>query len=159
MKNIIKELQGDSNIEYAQPDYLLDINLFPQDERFAEQWALLNNGQTINGQVGISQIDINAVNAWDITKGSKNVTVAVVDTDIDIDHTDLDGNIFVNIKEQLNGLDDDGNGYIDDINGWDVVNNDSSVFDTEAYEMHGTHVSGIIAASIIMVVLQVYLRM
>jgi subtilisin family serine protease len=146
VENIIKELQGDSNIEYAQPDYLLDINLFPQDERFAEQWALLNNGQTINGQVGISQIDINAVNAWDITKGSKNVTVAVVDTDIDIDHTDLDGNIFVNIKEQLNGLDDDGNGYIDDINGWDVVNNDSSVFDTEAYEMHGTHVSGIIAA-------------
>lgn len=143
--SIIKELEKDSNVEYAQEDFVLDTFLTPQNERFGEQWGLLNNGQTVGGQTGTAHMDINAVNAWDITTGTNETVVAVIDTGTDITHSNLKDNIYINTKEQLDGVDNDQNGLVDDIQGWNIVDNNSNVFTSESLDLHGTHVSGIIA--------------
>ncbi len=148
MEAILEELKQNNNIEYAQPDYELETYLIPQDDRFNEQWGLSNTGQAVNGQVGKAGVDINAISAWDFTTGSDNVTVAVIDTGVDINHTDLLNNIYINTKEQVNGVDDDGNGLVDDIKGWDYANNDNGVYDSDSLDAHGTHIAGIIAAGL-----------
>lgn len=82
--------------------------------------------------------------AWEVTQGNKNVVVAVIDTGVDYHHPDLKENLWKNLKEiPNNGIDDDHNGFIDDIMGWDFVNNDSLPYDDHG---HGTHVAGIIGA-------------
>jgi subtilisin family serine protease len=135
-------------LKMHRPELSLDTFLVPQDERYNEQWGLSNNGQAVNGQFGTSGVDINAVNAWDISTGSNSVTVAVVDTGVDTTGIDLKDNIYVNSKEQLNGKDDDGNGLVDDVNGWNYANNNNSVYDDSVKDLHGTHVAGIIAAEL-----------
>lgn len=93
-------------------------------------------------------IDVNVLSAWEFSEG-EGVVVAVLDTGIDITHEDLRGNIWINEGEiPNNGKDDDGNGYIDDINGWSFSDNANSVHnETNASdEWHGTHIAGIIAA-------------
>ncbi|MCU6796810.1 S8 family serine peptidase, partial [Paenibacillus sp. WQ 127069] len=145
---ILAELKKDSNVLYAQQNYKLYTNGLPSDQRFNEQWGLLNNGQIVSGQSGTLGIDIHAVDAWNVTTGNPAVLVGVLDTGIDINHNDLKNNIYINTREiPGNGIDDDGNGYIDDVTGFDFVNNDSTVFDGSGSDTHGTHVAGIIAAS------------
>ncbi len=147
INSIIERLKKDPNVEYAQPNYKLAINTTPFDHRFIEQWALKNDGQEIEGMPGRIGVDINAVNAWDITKGSQQVAVGLLDTGVDINHNDLAGNIYVNSREiPDNNIDDDGNGYIDDVNGWDFANGDNTVYDSDEKDLHGTYVAGIIAA-------------
>ena len=86
--------------------------------------------------------------AWDTTVGSPNIIVAVTDSGFDWDHPDLDDNIWTNTDEIAgNGIDDDNNGYIDDIRGWDFVSNDNNP-DESSSSSHGTHVAGIVAAEI-----------
>ena len=124
-------------VEFAEPDYIVHTNeTTPNDPRFPEQWGLNNIDQ-----IGA---DISARLAWDGTTGSHNVVVAVTDTGIDITHPDLATNIWVNPGEALNGVDDDGNGFVDDINGWNFNNNNNNP--GPAGDIHGTHVSGIIGA-------------
>jgi len=148
IKNSVKELNKIENIDYIQEDYELDVFDYPSDPKFSDQWYLHNEEQEIEGSIGINCIDINAINAWKKTKGSKDVVVGVIDTGVDIYHEDLKNNIYINSREiPNNGIDDDLNNYIDDYQGWDFANDDNTVFDSSIYDKHGTHVTGIIAAT------------
>ncbi len=149
IKTIVAALKSDPDVAYAQPNYkLLSFSAAPADERFDEQWGLLNNGQSVAYQNGTTGIDISALSAWEITLGSTSTVIGVLDTGIDIRHLDLKSNIFKNLGEIAgNSIDDDGNGYIDDLNGWDFANDNNSVYDNKLEDKHGTHVAGIIAAN------------
>lgn len=117
----------------------------PDDPRYPEQWALENTGQT-GGKPGA---DISAPEAWAAHgTGSAGVVVAVVDEGIDIEHEDLSAQIWVNTDEiPGNWRDDDKNGYVDDVNGYDFYNWDETVYDRDDGDRHGTHVAGIIGAA------------
>lgn len=113
----------------------------PNDPKYPQQWALHNTGQA-GGKV---DADIDAPEAWNIQKGSKSVILAIPDSGVLYTHPDLKGNIWINWKEK-NGTpnyDDDGNGYIDDIYGWDWYENDNDPTDEDE---HGTPIAGIAAA-------------
>ncbi|HEY9060732.1 MAG TPA: S8 family serine peptidase [Pseudobacteroides sp.] len=148
LNNVIDELKKDPNVEYAQPNYKLELMSEPSDDRFIEEWGLKNSGQTVSGQAGTVGVDTNAIKAWNITKGSDTVKVAIIDTGIDIKHPDLAASIYKNPNERPNGLDNDGNGYVNDVNGWNFVDDTNSVFTSEAEDTHGTHIAGIISAGI-----------
>jgi subtilisin family serine protease len=140
-ERIIDSLRNLKCIEYAQPDVLVYADFIPDDPVFNEQWALHNTGQS----GGTPGADINAPEAWNITTGDTNIVVGVIDTGIDYLHPDLAQNIWTNWDEiPGNGIDDDNNGYIDDVHGWDFFNNDNDPMDD--YHSHGTHVAGIIGA-------------
>jgi subtilisin family serine protease len=103
---------NDPNVEFAEPNYIVKTSAVPNDPGYGLQWGLNNTGQT----GGTTGADIHAQAAWDVTKGS-DIIIAVVDTGVAFEHPDLAGNIWVNTAE-LNGspgVDDDQNGYIDDI--------------------------------------------
>ncbi len=103
------------------------------------------NGNPDENQVGTVGTDIDAQQAWDVTTGSKAVVVAVLDTGIDLTHPDLVGNIYSVPGETAgDGVDNDGDGYVDDVNGWNFIANDNDVTDDNG---HGTNVAGIIGAS------------
>ncbi|MFQ5649813.1 MAG: S8 family serine peptidase [bacterium] len=139
----LRKLELDPNVAFIEPDYPLYADLLPNDPRFGELWGLNNTGQT----GGTADADIDAPEAWNISTGSATVLVSVIDTGTDINHEDLAANIWTNPGEIPNdGIDNDGNGYIDDIHGWDFFNNDNTVFDDPLNDDHGTHVSGTIAA-------------
>jgi subtilisin family serine protease len=139
--------KDDPQVEYAEPNYLrYATSTTPDDTFFTELWGLNNTGQDVNGTSGTADADIDAPEAWAITTGSSNVVVAVIDSGIDFNHPDLAPNIWQNPGETPdNTIDDDGNGYIDDMQGWDFVDNDNNPIDPNS-DSHGTHVAGIIAA-------------
>jgi subtilisin family serine protease len=115
----------------------------PNDPRFVsgDLWGLHNTGQA----GGTADADIDAPEAWDISTGSSAVVVAVIDTGTQIDHPDLKDNIWTNPGETPgDGIDNDGNGFVDDVNGWDFYSNDASVYDGPDDD-HGTHCAGTIA--------------
>ncbi len=158
VKEAIAELENSPYVAYAEPNYIISLSLpetdpagsdeagdfsaltFPNDPKFADQWGLSNTGQT----GGVSGADIKALKGWEIAKGSDTIVVAVLDTGVDYTHPDLAGNIWVNPGEiPNNGIDDDGNGYVDDVYGYDFINNDNDPMDDNG---HGTHCAGIIGA-------------
>ncbi|MEI2783989.1 MAG: S8 family serine peptidase [Candidatus Competibacter sp.] len=133
-------------VEWAEPNFVQDYKSFftPNDPLFANQWHLWNTGQG-----GMPPgIDANAPAAWDYEQGSPNITIAVIDSGVEIGHEDLSANIFTNLGEiPGNGIDDDGNGYIDDIHGWDFVENDSNPSPATGPDNgHGTAAAGVAAA-------------
>jgi subtilisin family serine protease len=133
--------RNDPRIAYAQPNYRIRIaDTYPNDVRFSEMWSLDNTGQT----GGVPDADIDAPRAWDVTHGSGSNVVAVIDTGVDYTHPDLAQNMWVNSNEvPRDGLDNDGNGYVDDIHGYDFINHDGDPMDDQG---HGTHVAGTIGA-------------
>lgn len=136
-------LEQDPNILYVEPNYKTRIEapVIPNDFEFDALYGILNTGA--NG--GKAGSDIKAPDAWSIGTGSRDIIVAVVDTGIDYFHEDLRANIWTNTREiPGNGIDDDGNGFVDDVYGYDFVSNDNSPFDDH---FHGTHVAGIVGAS------------
>jgi len=144
----IEALRNRADVLYAEPNYIRRKHTFPNDARYGELWGLKNTGQT----GGVAGTDIKAEPAWDITTGSRSVVVAVIDEGIYINHQDLQSNIWSNPGEiSGNGVDDDANGYIDDLHGFDFFHNDASVYDGPGLnpdgseiDAHGTHVAGTI---------------
>jgi subtilisin family serine protease len=124
-----ESLEREPGVLYAARNYVRELAAqIPNDPRWGELWGM--------GR-------INAPEAWDDTTGSELVTVAVVDTGIADTHPDLVDNIWLNAAEDVDGIDDDGNGYIDDVQGWDFVAEDRNPSDQSG---HGTHVAGTIGA-------------
>jgi subtilisin family serine protease len=143
-KAALKELNSDPNVQYAVLDIKRELLVTPNDGLFGAQWGMRNNGQTILGDVGVVGADIKATSAWGIQTGSSNTDVAVIDSGIQLNHPDLVNNLWTNPDEiASNGIDDDANGYIDDIHGWNFIDNNNNPTDTDG---HGTHVAGIIGA-------------
>lgn len=138
IEDIINEvLKG--NIEYAEPSYIYYTQYMPNDPFFVSRQTYLNQ--------------VKGPQAWDIIKNSSNVVIGIVDSGSDLDHPDLAGNIYTNLADPVNGIDDDRDGYIDNNRGWDLIgqsagnivedNNPSVTSDSTD---HGVHVSGIAAA-------------
>lgn len=137
-------LAGVPGLEYAEPNYVMRAAGVPNDPRFAEQWALQNTGQLVNGTTGKNDADIDAPEAWDVYTGDPNFVIAVIDVGVYYNHQDLAGNIWANPGEVAgNGIDDDADGYVDDIRGWDWVDDDN---DPTPADAHGTRNAGIIGA-------------
>jgi subtilisin family serine protease len=136
----------DPNVLLVEPNYYLEAQTLPDDPEFEHQWALANTGQVVSGYVGTPGIDIDALDAWQITDGRPEVIVAVVDTGVAYTHPEIAAAIWTNPGEIAdNGIDDDHNGKVDDIHGWDFADNDNAPMDVTG---HGTHVAGIIAAQL-----------
>lgn len=156
LDDVIAMYQADPNVEYVEPNLRYELDkaptksikslAMPNDPYFQELWGLSNTGQKVKGKPGgVNGVDINALKAWGITTGSEDIVVAIVDTGIDYTHPDLKDNIWVNDKEiPDNGIDDDGNGVIDDVHGYNAINDSGDPMDDNA---HGTHCAGTIGAS------------
>lgn len=138
------------SLVYVEADDVVTKNVVPNDPSFSQLWGLRNTGQS----GGVAGVDIKATNAWSTTSatGSLNVKVGVIDTGIDYTHPDLAANIWVNPNEiPGNGIDDDNNGYVDDVRGWNFAvrnGNDSLLGNNNPMDIdgHGTHVAGTIGA-------------
>jgi subtilisin family serine protease/subtilisin-like proprotein convertase family protein len=127
-------------VAFAEPDYTVHITDTPDDPQFASLWGLNNTGQT----GGTADADIDAPEAWDLTTGSSSTLVAVIDTGVDYRHPDLAANMWVNGGEiPGDRIDNDGNGFVDDVHGYDFINEDGDPLDDQG---HGTHVAGTIGA-------------
>lgn len=139
-------LQENAYVRRVEPNYVYTTSKLPNDPDLAKTWGLKNTGAADSeNNMGRAGVDVSAEQAWDITTGSKSVVVAVIDSGIDFSHPDLKDQAWVNEKE-LNGLpgvDDDGNGYIDDIHGYDFAGNKGDSTDDNS---HGTHCAGTIGA-------------
>jgi subtilisin family serine protease len=165
VRDAVREYEDDPAVEFAEPNYLRYPTLTPTDRLFTDLWGLANTGQAhavtdVNGdstaipRAGTADRDIDASEAWDVQKGNGTV-VAVIDSGIDVTHPDLSGQLWENPGEIAgNNQDDDLNGKIDDVNGWDFGNGgtgDKTLLDTPPHFFgydHGTHVAGTIAAAL-----------
>lgn len=140
VESVLAMYQNHPDVLYAEPDYRLYATAIPDDPRFTEMWDHENTGQT----GGTSDADIDSAGAWDVHTGSGSMVVAVIDTGVDYLHPDLGANTWVNPGEIAgDGIDNDGNGYVDDFHGYDFVNRDGDPMDDQG---HGTHVAGTIGA-------------
>jgi len=137
-------LRKRAEIEYAEPNYYRYLDAVPNDARFGELYGLDNTGQT----GGTPDADIDAPEGWNIATGSASVVVADLDSGMELTHGDLAANLYTNPGEVPgNGVDDDGNGFVDDVHGWDFRDNDNDPSDPSLVcSSHGTHTAGTIGA-------------
>jgi subtilisin family serine protease len=139
-EELASSLESNSKVEYVEPNLPMSVyNTVPNDTYYS------TSDHVVSGQHDLWGLySIDAASAWDLQTGSSSVIVAVVDTGLDMNHADIRNNLWTNADEIAgNGIDDDHNGYVDDVNGWDFINNDNNPTDDHG---HGTHVSGTIAA-------------
>lgn len=133
VEQFVAELEATGYLDYAEKVPLDKIDLTPNDPSYGTQWHLAK---------------IQADLAWNVSTGSSSIIVATVDNAVDINHTDLTGSKWVNSGEiPNNNVDDDSNGYIDDVNGYDVADNDNNPTPPSSSFSHGTHVAGITGAT------------
>ena len=129
VEETVAALSRNPNVIYAEPDYVVHSTSQPNDPSYGSLWGMAN---------------IRAPAAWDVTTGSGDVVVAIIDTGVDGNHPDLSDNLWTNPDEIAgNGIDDDNNGYLDDVHGWDFVDDDNDPSDGHG---HGTHVAGTVGA-------------
>jgi subtilisin family serine protease len=139
----LRRAADDPRVAYAEPDYLITPMVTPNDSMFNEMWGLSNSGVPF-GKAGA---DIGATSAWDLTTGSDDVVIAITDTGSDLTHPDLSANAWVNPREiPGNSVDDDANGLVDDVNGWNFLGNNNQLVEDLFTDLHGTHVAGTIGA-------------
>ncbi len=148
LMEVAKQIASRADVQYVEANTIIRMDAkFPNDPDFAQLYGMHNDGTT----GGTTGADINAPEAWEVSTGSKSVVVGVIDTGVDYTHPDIAPNYWTNPGEtgtdaegrdkQTNGVDDDGNGFIDDFRGWDFVNNDNDPMDDNS---HGTHCAGTI---------------
>lgn len=144
-----RRYESSPDVEFAEPDFILKPSqtTTANDPDYPRLYGLNNTGQ----DGGTADADVDAPEAWSATTGDPGTVVAVIDEGVDTNHPDLRNNIWTNPDEiPNNGIDDDNNTYVDDVNGWDFANNDATVYDPDpisgAGDEHGTHVAGTIAA-------------
>ncbi len=141
VKDALDKVRQNPAVLYAEPDYIVTANVIPDDTSFSDLWGMHNTGQT----GGVDDADIDAPEAWDISTGSRDVVVGVIDTGVDYNHADLANNAWVNPGEIAgDGIDNDGNGYVDDVHGINAITDSGDPMDDAG---HGSHVSGTIGAS------------
>ncbi|MEP6639637.1 MAG: S8 family peptidase [Chloroflexota bacterium] len=149
-------LRADPHVVSVSIDHRRYRDADPTGEPYwSELWGLDNTGQPVAGvpdSGGTADVDIDGRQAIATTTGSPGVVVAVIDDGVDFSHPDLAARAWTNpgesgLGKETNGIDDDGNGYIDDVHGWDFCHNDNTVHDFND-DGHGTHVAGTIAASL-----------
>lgn len=134
-----KQLLASGTVRSLEPNWIVRSSALPSDPQLSQLWGLQNTGQT----GGSPDADIDAPEAWGLTTGSDQIVVGVIDTGIDATHPDLAPNIWHNPRETVNGVDDDGNGYVDDVSGVNFIRADLPPNDDNG---HGTHVAGTIGA-------------
>lgn len=142
----LQKLSESPFVEYAEPNYLYKISRLPNDPELSKLWGLINVGQPDSaGSEGIFGVDIGVERAWNFSIGSSAVVVAVIDTGVDETLPDLSPNMWVNDQEKngMPGVDDDNNGFVDDVHGYDFANRDGLPRDDHG---HGSHCSGTIGA-------------
>lgn len=147
--DLISKLKDDPNVASVSPNYIRHVGVVPNDTDFGKLWGLRNTGQTLGGTTGTAGADINATGAWDVSTGSSGTVVVVFDTGVDYTHVDLADNMWINDGETAgNGIDDDGDGIIDDVYGADFAGDNSGGNDGDPMDImgHGTHVAGTIGA-------------
>ncbi|MCP4217354.1 MAG: S8 family serine peptidase [bacterium] len=136
--DLLKQLNKESMVEYAEPDYVVSLDAVPNDSSFSLLYGMHNSGQTL----GTADADIDAPEAWEMSTGSNAVVVAVIDTGIDYTHPDLAANMWQNSGETPgDGIDNDGNGFVDDVYGINSITNSGDPMDDH---YHGTHCAGTI---------------
>lgn len=144
----IQDLEALASVEYASPNHLISIEAVPSDAFFHDQWSLHNLGQIVNGQGGPADVDIDWPEAMDLFQPVRETVVAVLDSGVALLHPDLEANILINSPEFVgdvhDGVDDDGNGFVDDFVGWDFVDDDNLPLDENG---HGSLVASLIGAS------------
>jgi thermitase len=149
---VVKEYYQTGLLVYAEPDYKgytqggrVTDSIMPNDTYFSRQWSLYNDGSFSSPLPAKVGADIDMNHAWSVEQGDTTTVVGIIDTGLKLDHPEFSGRLWRNTGEiPGNGIDDDGNSYIDDINGWDFVNADNDPTDDEG---HGTNVGGIIGAN------------
>jgi hypothetical protein len=152
VEGAIARLQGDEQVEVVEPDYVLQPFAIPNDLFFNQEWGAQNTGQFS----GTPHADVDATDAWDVRTDCRGPLVAVIDGPLALPHEDL--TMWVNPGEDIdhdgvwgpddiNGIDDDGDGYIDDGQGWDFYQNDNDVSSQTIDATHASVVAGVIGAT------------
>src|SRR4030095_7860599 len=152
LKDASKKFESDTRVDFAEPDFIGEAagkkgtTSIPNDEFFNRQWGLHNDGntRTTTGRIGKIGADINVTKAWDIETGSEEILIAILDSGVKTDHPDLIDRIWINKKETRNSRDDDNNGFVDDVYGYNFAYDNSNVKDDLG---HGTNIAGTIGAS------------
>lgn len=149
IESVIERYQQTQLFEYVEPNYIGraggvqgSLATTPDDALFSRQWGLYNDG-TFFLSPAVEDADIDMELAWDIEQGDSTIVMAILDTGLKLDHPDISDRVWVNPNETNNSTDDDKNGYVGDIRGWDFANNDNDPTDDQG---HGTNVAGIIGA-------------
>lgn len=158
---VLDVLEQSGEITYYQPNYKVTINQLPSDPYYSKQWGLSNDGtflpetseyQNYTKYQALSDVDMNVPEGWEVLNEKqkngekKQVVVAIIDAGVDINHEDLSNVIWTNPNEVLDGIDNDGDGRVDDIHGWNFYSNSANVYESSIDDAHGTHVAGIIVA-------------